>query len=185
MGLKGIRPGSAGVRFEGDLTSGYRACLWSRVASRVLLTLGAPKADSQEAVYDAVQSIDWATHLTPANTLAVSAVCRDAPIRDVRYATVLVKDAIVDQLRDQSGQRPSIDRECPDVRVNAYLHRNQVILSLDLSGTALHLRGYRREGALAPLKENLAAACLRLAGWPAMAARAPPSWTPCAAPAPW
>ena len=77
-----------------------------------------------------------------------------------------VKDAVVDQLRSLTGERPSVDPIHPDVRINVYLHDQEATISIDLSGESLHKRGYRQESTEAPLKENLAAAILMLSGWP-------------------
>lgn len=169
LGAASVRPGRAGVYFEGDLATAYRACLWSRLASRVLWPLTRFPAPTPEALYEGVRAIHWDEHLAPAGTLAVRFEAVDSAITHSQFGALKVKDAIVDQLRERHGERPSIDRERPDVRVHVYLHRDQASLGIDLSGEALHRRGYREEGGPAPLKENLAAALLLSAGWPALA----------------
>ena len=169
LGAASVRPGRAGVYFEGDLATAYRACLWSRLASRVLWPLTRFPAPTPEALYEGVRAIHWDEHLAPAGTLAVRFEAVDSAITHSQFGALKVKDAIVDQLRERHGERPSIDRERPDVRVHVYLHRDQASLGIDLSGEALHRRGYRQEGGPAPLKENLAAALLLSAGWPALA----------------
>ncbi|BCR04420.1 ribosomal RNA large subunit methyltransferase K/L [Desulfuromonas versatilis] len=160
----------AGASFSGTLETAYRACLWSRLASRVLLPLASFAAADPEALYQGVRSLAWQEHLAPQGTLAVDCSLSGSNITHSQFAALKVKDAIVDQFRDACGVRPSVDTERPDIRVNLHLHRNQATLSLDLSGESLHRRGYREEAVLASLKENLAAAILYRAGWPAIAA---------------
>lgn len=169
LGARAVRETRAGVAFEGALADAYRACLWSRLASRVLLPLARFSAPTPEALYAGAQSIAWREHLGVDGTLAVDSAVSQSAITHSHYAALKVKDAIVDQLRDARGSRPSIDTARPDVRINLYLHRDEAIVSLDLSGDSLHRRGYRTHGVEAPLKENLAAAILLRAGWPTLA----------------
>jgi 23S rRNA (guanine2445-N2)-methyltransferase / 23S rRNA (guanine2069-N7)-methyltransferase len=169
LGATGVRAGRAGVYFEGGLSTAYRVCLWSRLASRVLWPLARFPAPTPEALYEGVQAIQWDQHLAPTGTLAVRLEAVGSTITHSQFGALKVKDAIVDQLRERHGARPSIDRETPDLRVHVYLHRDQAHLSLDLASESLHRRGYRIEGGEAPLKENLAAAILVSAGWPALA----------------
>jgi 23S rRNA (guanine2069-N7)-methyltransferase / 23S rRNA (guanine2445-N2)-methyltransferase len=163
-----IAPARAGVAFEGTLETAYRACLWSRVTSRVMLTLSTfdapPGPEAARALYDGVRQIRWRDHVGPDQTIAV----------DATASALKVKDAIVDQIRDETGRRPSVDTQAPDVRVNVYLHEGRATVSIDLSGDSLHRRGWRAAGVEAPLKENLAAAILYLADWPAQAAAGAP-----------
>lgn len=169
LGAQGVRETRAGVAFAGALATAYRACLWSRLASRILLPLAALPAPTPEALYAAVQSLAWPEHLAPEGTLAVDLSTSASAITHAHFGALKVKDAIVDQFRAAFGTRPSIDTERPDLRVNVYLHRDLATISIDLSGESLHRRGYRREGGAAPLKENLAAAILLRAQWDALA----------------
>jgi 23S rRNA (guanine2445-N2)-methyltransferase / 23S rRNA (guanine2069-N7)-methyltransferase len=162
---------SAGVAFKGPLELGYRACLWSRVASRVLLEVARIEAGSPEELYGGAHAIDWAEHLGPRNTIAVDAACRSANIAHSGFAALKVKDAIADWFRERSGSRPSVDPRQPDVRVNLHLRGARGTVYIDLAGEALHRRHYRSSSGRAPLKENLAAGLLLLAEWPAAAAR--------------
>ncbi|PLX84634.1 MAG: bifunctional 23S rRNA (guanine(2069)-N(7))-methyltransferase RlmK/23S rRNA (guanine(2445)-N(2))-methyltransferase RlmL [Desulfuromonas sp.] len=159
----------AGVSFGGDLELGYRTCLWSRVASRVLLNLASFPAATPEELYDGVRSIAWHEHLTPEGSLAVDANVVRSQVSHSHYAALKVKDAVVDHFRDGFGVRPYVELERPDVRINLFLKQDQATVSIDLSGESLHRRGYREEGVRAPLKESLAAALLIRAGWPAVA----------------
>jgi len=169
LGASEVAVGRSGVVFQGDLSVAYRVCLWSRVANRVLLALHRFPAASPEALYSGIRTIDWMEHMSPLATLAVDFHCLHSSIRHSHYGALKVKDAIVDQFREACGDRPNIDRKQPDIRVNVFLERDVAQVSLDLSGASLHRRGYRVETVAAPLKENLAAAVLLRAGWPAMA----------------
>jgi 23S rRNA (guanine2445-N2)-methyltransferase / 23S rRNA (guanine2069-N7)-methyltransferase len=172
LGAGDVRETRAAVTFSGPLIVGYRACLWSRLASRVLLTLGEFPAASAEELYAGVAAVAWEEHIAAVGTLAVDVAGTTSGLAHTRFTAQKTKDAIVDRLRERHGARPSVDFERPDVRVNVRLHREQATLSLDLSGEPLHMRGYRTPGeqAEAPLKENLAAAVLVRAGWPEAAA---------------
>lgn len=173
LGAADVVETRAGVRFSGDLRSAYAACLWSRLANRVLLPVAHFAAPSPEELYERVREIDWAGHVKADGTLAVDFSSSGSVITHTRYGAQKTKDAIVDGFREATGVRPSVDLEHPDVRVNVYLRKDEATVSIDLSGASLHRRGYREPGlqVAAPLKENLAAAVLIRAGWPAVAAQ--------------
>jgi 23S rRNA (guanine2445-N2)-methyltransferase / 23S rRNA (guanine2069-N7)-methyltransferase len=174
LGADAVRETHGGVAFAGPLATGYRACLWSRLASRVLLPLATFPAPDPESLYAAARAIPWEEHLAVSGTLAVDATVAASAIGHSRYAALKVKDAVVDRFRDRCGERPDVDTEHPDLRLNLYLYRDQATLALDLAGESLHRRGYRVDGAEAPLKENLAAALLLRASWPEIAAAGGP-----------
>jgi 23S rRNA (guanine2445-N2)-methyltransferase / 23S rRNA (guanine2069-N7)-methyltransferase len=166
FGATDIRERSHDVKFQGTLEVGYRACLWSRTATRVLLSLGSIDASSSKSVYEAVRRIDWRDHLAPGATLACDCSGGNESIRHTIYGSQLLKDAVVDNLRDATGERPNIKPERPDVLLHLHVEGPTALLSVDFSGESLHRRGYRVEGGRAPLKENVAAAVLLRAGWP-------------------
>ncbi|TAL74597.1 MAG: bifunctional 23S rRNA (guanine(2069)-N(7))-methyltransferase RlmK/23S rRNA (guanine(2445)-N(2))-methyltransferase RlmL [Rhodanobacter sp.] len=166
LGAQGVHEALAGVHFEGPLETAYRACLWSRLASRVLLPLAEFDAADDEALYAGVGAIDWSAHLAAHATLAVDAHTAQSQLTHSQFIAQRVKDAVVDQFRQRVGTRPDVDTDEPDVRLNLYLKRNRATLSLDLAGTPLHRRGWRKQQGEAPLKENLAAAILLRARWP-------------------
>ena len=174
--VHGVRPLSSGVSFHGGLEDAYRALLWSRVASRVLLTLARVDAVDADGLYEGVHVLSWEDHIAVGGTFAVTARGTNDALRDTRYTGLRVKDAIVDRLRELRGERPDVDVEHPDVRVNVVVRRERATVSVDLSGTPLEQRGYRAPGKPegAPLRENLAAAVLLAAGWPALAAQGAP-----------
>jgi 23S rRNA (guanine2445-N2)-methyltransferase / 23S rRNA (guanine2069-N7)-methyltransferase len=166
FGATDVRERSHDVKFQGTLEVGYRACLWSRTATRVLLSLGSIDASSSKSVYEAVKRIDWREHLAPGATLACDCSGGNESIRHTVYGSQLLKDAVVDNLRDATGERPNIKAERPDVLLHLHVEGATALLSVDFSGESLHRRGYRIEGGRAPLKENVAAAVLLRAGWP-------------------
>ncbi len=172
LGITNIKATMAGVAFQGDLETAYRACLWSRTANRILLVLSSFEVKTQEDLYNGVQQINWFEHINADDTFAVSFSAKNSQaINNTHFGALKVKDAIVDQMRDKFQQRPSINTEQPNIRINVYLNGEIAQLSLDLSGESLHRRGYRDVNIQAPMKENLAAAMLLRCGWPEIAKR--------------
>ncbi len=169
LGAENTRQTVAGVYFDGPLEAAYRVCLWSRLASRVLMPLARFDADSQEALYEGARAVPWEEHLAPTGSLLVDFSGTSGALRNTQFSAVRIKDAVVDRLRELTGERPGVSKT-PDLRINARLSKGRVALSIDLSGDSLHRRGYRGRQGEAPLKENLAAAILLRAGWPAIAA---------------
>ena len=163
----------AGVYFQGELEDAYRVCMWSRLANRVLMNLHQFEAQTADQLYAGVQQINWLEHLRPEGTLAIDFNGRTDGINNTRFGAQKTKDAIVDQIRSQTGRRPGIERQTPDIRINVHLQRGVATLSLDLSGDSLHRRAYRLRAGEAPLKENLASALLIRCGWPAVAEERP------------
>lgn len=169
LGARDTREAPAGVAFSGALELAYRVCLWSRTANRILLPLTEFEAPDAAALYTGVQTVPWHDHLPPQATLAVDFTGSSHAISHTHFGALKVKDAIVDALRSRYGQRPSIDTRQPGVRVHVHLERERASVSIDLSGSSLHERGYRTEAGAAPLKENLAAALLLRLKWPQIA----------------
>lgn len=167
IGVRRVRADRGGVHFEGELRDGYLVCLRSRIAMRVLLTVGGGEVRDERELYAVVRSVDWSSVLTAKKTLAVSAHCRSSGLTHTQFVAQRTKDAIVDQLRDRFGARPSVDRDDPDVHVYVHIVKDHATVYLDLAGEPLHRRGYRARIGDAPLKETLAAAMLRVAGWDA------------------
>src|SRR6202050_3340442 len=170
FGAGDIRARSHDVKFQGTLEVGYRACLWSRTATRVLLSLGQIDAGSSQSLYEAVKRIDWREHLAPGAPRACDCSGGNEAIRHTIYGSQLLKDAVCDNLRDATGERPNIKPERPDVLLHLHVEGPTALLSVDFSGESLHRRGYRNESGRAPLKENVAAAVLLRSGWPRIAA---------------
>ncbi|WP_186145345.1 THUMP domain-containing class I SAM-dependent RNA methyltransferase [Burkholderia gladioli] len=154
-----------GVHFRGGWTAGMAANLHSRVASRVLLKIAERAYRNEQDVYALALEQGWERWFASTQTLRVDITAIKSPLKSLEFATLRVKDAICDRLREKTGSRPSIDTAMPDVRVFAFLTANQCTLYLDTSGEPLFKRGWRRDKGAAPLRENLAAGILRLAGW--------------------
>ena len=170
FGLDTVRNAPAGVWVEGPLESGYRACLWSRLANRVILHIDDVGATSGDELYDGVVHMDWQQHIPVQGSFRVTFLGQNDAIRNTQYGAQRVKDGIVDRFQANGGPRPSVDAKNPDVTISARLNRGRLALGIDLSGHSLHMRGYRTDKGIAPLKENLAAALLIRAGWPEIAA---------------
>ncbi|HYP81687.1 MAG TPA: bifunctional 23S rRNA (guanine(2069)-N(7))-methyltransferase RlmK/23S rRNA (guanine(2445)-N(2))-methyltransferase RlmL [Steroidobacteraceae bacterium] len=169
LGGSAVRETSGGVGFEGTLAVGYRALLESRVASRILLEIARAPVTSADDLYALAHGVDWREHLDSRGTLACEFTGQLAAITNTHYGALRLKDAICDQLRDTTRQRPSVETTRPDLRVHAHAQRGETSLLIDLAGEALSRRGYRLAGGEAPLRENIAAGILLRAGWPAIA----------------
>lgn len=162
-----IELGIGSVSWTGSLESGYRACLWSRFSSRILLPVAEFKATSDEELYEKTKAVCWEDHLDTTRTFAVNcSLASGAPFNHNKFVALRVKDAIADYFRERQGRRPDVRTERPDVRLNVHVGADRTVLAIDLSGDSLHRRGYRRKGGgIAPLKETLAAAVVKLSGW--------------------
>lgn len=170
LGARSVREARAGVHFAGELETAYRACLWSRLASRVLVRVAEYEAADADALYAGTHAVDWDALHAPGATIAVEAHGTTPALTDSRFSALKVKDAVVDRLRDARGERPSVDVRDPDLALFVLLRNGRATLSFDLAGRPLHRRGYRREAGEAPLRETLAAALLLRCGWPDIAA---------------
>lgn len=163
--FKSVRLNRGGIPFRGTLRDGWRACLQSRIAQRIQLLMGRFPCRSQDDLYQGVLGIDWLPFISQQQTISVSAVSRDAALSHTGFVAQKAKDAIVDQVRAKSGQRPSVDRENPDVRIFVHVANQKASVYLDMAGEPLHKRGYRKEAGDAPIRETLAAGLLRLIEW--------------------
>lgn len=178
LGISESKQTRGGLAFYSSLELAYRACLWSRTASRVLLELETFAATDTQALAAGVQAFPWEEHLAADGTLSIEFSGSGPGIHHSHYGAQRVKDAIVDRFRARYGQRPSVAVHQPAVRLHVRWRDGQATLSLDLSGDSLHRRGYRVATVIAPLKETLAAALLLKAGWPPLAAAGAPLLDP-------
>ncbi len=165
LGGSNVKASVAGVYTEGSIKLGYKLCLWSRFANRVLLPLDSFPVNTADDLYEAVKSVDWPNHFRANATFAVDFQGVSDEIRNTHFGALRCKDAIVDKFKSVMGTRPNIEKQQPDLRIQARLTKGQLRLSIDLSGESLHRRGYRQQVGLAPLKENLAAAIVVRAGY--------------------
>ena len=165
LGFQGIHPRKGAIEFQGSLIDGLSACLSLRTAMRVLVPIARVAAPSPEGLYDALLRLSWTDHLSLRTTFAFDVSGQSEGLTHTLFVAQKAKDAVVDQLRERLGGRPSVDRTNPDVRITLHLHRGQADISLDLAGDSLHRRGYRRGQNTAQLKEPLAAAVLLAADY--------------------
>lgn len=166
LGAQDSKETLTGVYFNASLETAYRICLWSRLANHVLLHLKTIEVTDLASIHRGVASINWLSHFTAQQTLKIDFSGLSNLIQNTQYGSQLVKDAIVDQFRAKTGERPNVELSNPDIRIHAHLYGDKLNLSLDLSGDSLHKRGYRGDSALdAPMKENLAAALLIRSGF--------------------
>lgn len=160
-----VQVGRGGVSFVAGREGLYRANLWLRTASRVLVQLSVFDCSTPDELYAGVHAIDWPALITPRMTLAVDCSLRDSAMTHSGFVALKCKDAIVDRIRQSCGSRPDVNTNDPDVRINVHLHKNRCTVSLDSSSDPLDRRGYRLERNDAPLRETLAAAVVIQTGW--------------------
>lgn len=168
LGANNIEIGRRVVTFTGDKALMYRANFALRTALRILLPIRHFRARTADDVYDEVKKIDWSEYLSRGSqykTFAVDAVVYSEEFKHSKFVAYKVKDAIVDQCRERTGNRPNISVASPDVRLHIHIAEDRATLSLDSSGESLHRRGYRQDGGAAPLNEVLAAGMIMLTGW--------------------
>lgn len=166
LGHVDVEVGRRAVSSRTDLAGVYRANLELRTAIRILLPLAEAEVHNEQQLYDFVYAQEWSRYLGKNRTLVVDAITFHPKLDHSHFLALKTKDAIVDQLRDKTGDRPDVDTETPDVRINLHLDAlGKATLSLDSSGEGLHRRGYRRVTGEAPLNEVLAAGLVALSGY--------------------
>ena len=165
MGANNVQIGRRMVSFTGNKEMMYRANFQLHTAIRILKPIMHFKAKSADEVYEEIKKIDWTEFLGAEKTFAVDAVVFSEEFRHSKFVSYKVKDAIVDQFREKTGNRPNISVANPDIRLNMHIAEDHCTLSLDSSGESLHRRGYRQESVEAPLNEVLAAGMILMSGW--------------------
>ncbi|THB76623.1 MAG: bifunctional 23S rRNA (guanine(2069)-N(7))-methyltransferase RlmK/23S rRNA (guanine(2445)-N(2))-methyltransferase RlmL [Desulfobulbaceae bacterium] len=166
FGGSNVRSENSTVFFSGNLEVAYRACLWSRFSSKILLVIAHHPTIDDTGLYEQVLKTGWRDHLQVERTFAVEcSVAAEVENRHSKFTALKVKDGIADYFREKSGTRPYVQTQRPDVKLHVYVGPSETTLSVDLSGESLHRRGYRRQGGAAPLKETLAAGIISLSGW--------------------
>nr|WP_075793516.1 class I SAM-dependent RNA methyltransferase [Massilia putida] len=154
-----------GVHCSGTDTDAYRINLHSRIASRVLLRIANRTYANENDIYDLVLEQPWENWFSVDHTIRVDITAIKSPLTSLEFTTLKIKDAVCDRFRDQFGRRPSVNTREPDMRIMGFLDQRNFTIYLDTSGEALFKRGWREETGDAPLRENLAAGLLRVAGW--------------------
>lgn len=165
LGANNIQTGRRMVSFTGNKEMLYRANFQLHTAIRILKPIAHFKARSAEDMYNEVKKINWSQYIGEGKTFSVDSVVYSEEFRNSRFVTYKVKDAIVDQFREHTGNRPNISVTNPDIRLNIHIAEDNATLSLDSSGESLHRRGYRQESVEAPLNEVLAAGMILMTGW--------------------
>ena len=156
---------AGGAGFAGDWETCYRANLWSRIATRILWRVAHGPYKREEDIYRLAHDVPWHERFAVRRTLRVYMTAIRCPLKSIDFITLRIKDAVCDRFRAETGERPSVDTAEPNVRIHAFLSDREATLYLDTSGEPLYKRGFKYASVEAPLKENLAAGILRLAGW--------------------
>ena len=154
-----------GVALDGKPTDVMVLNLELRLAQRVLVEVAEGEYRDEQSLYELAGSVDWTQWITPQHTLRVDTTATRCPLRSLNFAALRIKDAVCDQLREATGERPSVDIREPDLALVLHLGPERAALYVDTSGEPLFKRGWREDKGDAPLKETLAAAMLAAAGW--------------------
>jgi putative N6-adenine-specific DNA methylase len=165
LGAQDVEIGTRAVSFKGDKGFMYKANLSLRTALKILKPIYYFRTTNDQNLYKGIQGIDWSKYLNANQTFVIDTTIHSDNFKHSQFVSQKAKDAIVDQFRDKFGQRPSVDKDFPDVRINIHIDRDQCSVALDTSGASLHHRGYRTATNIAPINEVLAAGMLLLSGW--------------------
>lgn len=165
LGAQEVEQGIRMVSFKGDKGFMYKANLALRTALKILKPVYHFRATSEDQLYKGIMSMDWSKYMNSNQTFVIDTTVHSDHFRHSQFVSQKCKDAIVDQFRNKFGQRPSIDKDYPDLRLNIHIDKDQVSVSLDTSGASLHQRGYKTATNIAPINEVLAAGMLLLSGW--------------------
>ena len=165
LGAQEVEQGVRVVTFKGDKGFMYKANLALRTALKILKPIYFFRATNEETLYKGIQGVNWSKYINANQTFVIDATVHSDRFNHTEFVAQKCKDAIVDQFRTRTGQRPSIDKQYPDLRINIHIDKEQVSVALDTSGNSLHQRGYRTATNIAPINEVLAAGMLMLSGW--------------------
>ena len=165
LGASFAKACDGGVQFQGNWHICYRANMESRIASRILWRVARNPYVSEADVYETARALPWNEWFAPASTIRVNVAAIKCPLRSLDFVTLKIKDAVCDKFRSTVGCRPSVDTVRPDIRIHSFLDAREFSLYVDTSGDALFKRGLRKNTVEAPIRENLAAGILALAGW--------------------
>lgn len=153
------------VSFRGDKGFMYKANLNLRTCLRILRPIKSFQAFSKEDLYSEISKINWTKYFGIRHTFATQATTNSETFSHDKYASLIVKDAIVDQFRRKFGGRPNIDPKNPDLSIDLHIKKNTCTVSLNSSGKSLHKRGYKSNTVVAPMNEVLAAGLILLSKW--------------------
>jgi 23S rRNA (guanine2445-N2)-methyltransferase len=165
LGAKDVRQEFNGIYFRADKPTLYRINYLTRLLSRCLAPLLSFACHDTDMLYQKARQVEWENIFAEGNTFAVSGNVSDSEISHSKYAALCLKDAIVDNFKEKTGQRPNVSTRNPDILLDLHIRKNKATISLDTSGGALHRRGYREETVSAPMQETVAAAIIRFTEW--------------------
>ena len=165
LGAQDIKPGNRMVSFKGDLGFLYKANLCLRTALKILKPIHSARVDNEETLYQLFYDFPWEDYLDVDSKFVIDSVVHGTIFTHSQFASQKAKDGLVDQFRNRHNERPSVDLNRPDLRINLHIQENFCTISLDSSGASLHHRGYRISTNIAPLNEVLAAGLIQLSGW--------------------
>jgi putative N6-adenine-specific DNA methylase len=165
LGARDISPEYGGLYFYADKETLYRINYSARLASRILAPLVSFRCRSSDELYKKTREINWTDFISVDGTFAVFSNVSDSVINNSHFASLRLKDGVVDSFREILGKRPDVDSRDPDVWLNLYIRNDEAVISVDTSGGSLHRRGYRKESLDAPMQETVAAAIIRLTQW--------------------
>ncbi len=165
LGATAISPEYSGIHFNAGKETLYRINYATRLASKILAPLISFNCRSTDQLYKKAKQINWTDFISEEETFAVFSNVSNSQINNSHYASLCLKDAIVDSFREVSGKRPDVDPRTPDVWLNLYIRKDRAVISLDTSGGSLHRRGYRKDALSAPMQETVAAAIIRYSQW--------------------
>lgn len=165
LGAQDVEQGVRMVSFVGDKGFMYKANLALRTALKILKPIYYFRANNEQGLYKGISGIDWSKYLNANQTFVIDTTVHSDYFKHTQFVSQKSKDAIVDQFRNRTGQRPSVDKDFPDLRINIHIDKDQVSVALDTSGNSLHQRGYRTATNIAPINEVLAAGMILLSGW--------------------
>lgn len=175
----GVQSRRGGVALTGDPREVMVLNLESRLAQRVLVEVAGGGYRNEDDLYALARNVAWSDWITPQQTLRVDTTAQKSPLKSLNFAALRVKDAVCDRMRDESGERPSVDTAHPDLPIVLHVGAEHASIYVDTSGEPLFKRGWRSDTGDAPLKETLAAAMLAAAGWRGTAATGGALHDPC------
>lgn len=165
LGASKVNQRFRGLQFTGDAESIYRINYGSRLLTRILAPLISFDCHSTKYLYKTAMDIPWEELFSPDQTFAIFSQVSNSAITHSQYASLKLKDAIVDRFREKMNRRPNVESKYPDIWFNLHIENNRAVISLDTSGGSLHRRGYRLDTVEAPMQETLAAAIVQMTKW--------------------
>ena len=165
LGAQDVRPEYSGIHFRADKSTLYRINYLTRLLSRCLAPLISFPCPDTDRLYRKAKQIRWEDFFAQGHTFAVAGNVSDSAISHSKYAALRLKDAVADYFKEKTGQRPDVSVRNPDILLNLHIKNDRAVISLDISGGALHRRGYREETVAAPMQETVAAAIIRFSQW--------------------